>query len=105
MDPWLAPNFIACMTVKTKERNGENPVDPENRLRKQEWHRYAGALSMHFAQSHMHGREFFMRRIIRGWPGSAVSPEQMREGIEGQSYRQGCFFRLSFLFQLLIVLF
>ena len=43
MDPWLAPNLSACTTVKTKERNGENPVDPENQLRKQEWRRYADA--------------------------------------------------------------
>ena len=48
-DPWLAPNF-ACTTVKTKERNGENPVDPENRLRKQEWRRFADARSMNLVQ-------------------------------------------------------
>ena len=50
MDPWLAPNFSACTTVKTKERNGENLVDPENRLRKQEWREFADARSMNLVQ-------------------------------------------------------
>ena len=50
MDLWLTPNFSACTTVKTKERNGENSVDPENRLRKQEWRRFADARSMNPVQ-------------------------------------------------------
>ena len=40
----------ACTTVKTREKKGGNPVDPENRLRKQEWRRYADARSMDLAQ-------------------------------------------------------
>ena len=50
MDPWLAPNSSACTTVKAKERDGENPVGLENRLRKQEWRGFADARSMNLVQ-------------------------------------------------------
>ena len=49
-DPQLAPNIAACTTVKTREKKAGNPIDHENRLRKQEWRRYADARSMNLAQ-------------------------------------------------------
>ena len=36
--------------IKTREKKGGNPVDPENRIRKQEWCRYADARSIDLAQ-------------------------------------------------------
>ena len=50
MGPWLGPNFSACTAVGAGGGNGENPVDPENRLRRHEWRRFADARSMSLIQ-------------------------------------------------------
>ena len=49
----IGPEYLRLHGRKDKGKKGGNPVDPGNRLRKQEWRRYADAQSMDLAQSRM----------------------------------------------------